>query len=68
VATRKNKKWPGLKAAAQQLGVNYDHLRRVVSGKVKSPALLERYLKQFGNAGERLQLIPSSVITTKPKD
>jgi hypothetical protein len=54
---KRYKKWPGLKAAAKVLEVNYAHLRRVVAGKVISPDLLKRYNQTFGDEGEQLQTI-----------
>jgi hypothetical protein len=60
ITTKPYRKWPGLKAAAKVLGCNYAHLRRVVAGKVVSPALLEKYQAQFDENGQPLKALPSN--------
>jgi hypothetical protein len=40
---RKNKKWPGVRAAAVTLGVSYEHLLMCVKGIRQSRRLMARY-------------------------
>lgn len=40
---RRNKRWPGLKSAAETLGVSYGHLRLCASGQRESKSLLSRF-------------------------
>jgi hypothetical protein len=56
--TKHYKKWPGLKAAAKALGVNYAYLRRVCAGAVSSPALLAKFNENFDEWGQPIKRIP----------
>lgn len=38
-------RWPGVCAAARDLGVTYQHLTRVLNGERTSPGLIQRYAK-----------------------
>lgn len=40
---RRYRRWPGLKQAAESLGVNYNHLRLCLLGRRKSARLMSRY-------------------------
>jgi hypothetical protein len=44
VRRKKNRHWPGVKAAAKELGVDYNHLRLCLLGERFSRSLLTRYL------------------------
>ena len=40
---RKNRRWPGVKPAARELGVSYEHLLMCIKGIRRSRSLMQRY-------------------------
>ena len=50
---RKNRRWPGVKPAARELGISYEHLLMCIKGIRQSKRLMCRYRKLRGSKQAR---------------